>query len=376
MEKERTKLPLLVDDKPLYVISDDIKAKSEELEQFLEGMPYMNSKMFSKNVLYSHEIQANNNIEGYSDDVDLIDSIILRKKNISDEARRLRIINLYNGYRYILNNKEINKDNLKELYRLLSDGLLDEEDKANMGEYYRNEPVYIFFSDRLDVEPDKGVDPERVEEYMNILFDYINSNNDNLSSTEKFIKSQIMHFYFVYIHPYFDINGRTSRTTAMWYLLNHKDYPFIIFNRAIQMHKNEYYKVIRDVKKFKNVSFFLNYMLNNVHFELEKEHFMEVINQNTPELLTSTDYQTMSYILSMRSTLTYSDFAQFYNLRNEKKNKLTIYNEMLLPLVEKGIIIEKDFTRRGFSGVHQNRFFELNKALYDDDPAKIKLLHI
>ena len=109
MEKERTKLPLLVDDKPLYVISDDIKAKSEELEQFLEGMPYMNSKMFSKNVLYSHEIQANNNIEGYSDDVDLIDSIILRKKNISDEARRLRIINLYNGYRYILNNILINK---------------------------------------------------------------------------------------------------------------------------------------------------------------------------------------------------------------------------------------------------------------------------
>ena len=49
-----------------------------------------------------------------------------------------------------------------------------------------------------------------------------------------------MHFYFVYIHPYFDVNGRTSRTLAMWYLLNEEAYPYIIFNRAINNNASNY----------------------------------------------------------------------------------------------------------------------------------------
>ena len=72
---------------------------------------------------------------------------------------------------------------------------------------------------------------------MNQLFEFINNNELEETEINKFIKSQIMHFYFVYIHPYFDVNGRTSRTVAMWYLLNNKNYPYIIFNRAIEFNK-------------------------------------------------------------------------------------------------------------------------------------------
>ena len=81
---------------------------------------------------------------------------------------------------------------------------------------------------------------------MSRLYDYMQT-EDNLSTgskTDIFLKSQIMHFYFVYIHPYYDINGRTARTTSMWYLLNKEAYPFIIFNRGISLNKKEYYRVL------------------------------------------------------------------------------------------------------------------------------------
>ena len=83
---------------------------------------------------------------------------------------------------------------------------------------------------------------------MNELFDFINKYSFNSSKTLEFIKSQIIHFQFVNIHLYYDINGRTARTTAMWYLLNKQIYPYIIFNRAISLNKNEYYKLIKNTK--------------------------------------------------------------------------------------------------------------------------------
>ena len=127
--------------------------------------------------------------------------------------------------------------------------------------------VYIYYSSNLEIEPDMGLPANQLDLYMDEFFNYINSNTSLVSNTEHFIKSQIMHFQFVNIHPYYDINGRTSRTTSMWYLLNNDVYPYIIFNRGISLNKNLYYKIIRDVKQYRNVTFFLNYMLDNVKIE-------------------------------------------------------------------------------------------------------------
>lgn len=241
-------LPLSLEQGNLYLISDKIKEKREELEFFLQDNPYMNSEEFSKKVVFSHEIKANNDIEGYSDDIELVCDILNKKIKIDDKNKEQRIKNLYKGYKFIYKNKEINKENLQKLYSILSKNLLCKYDLENMGKYYRNDDVNIFFSSNISVEPDKGIDPEKIEKYMEEYFNYVNSNNNLMSDTDYFIKSQIMHFQLVYIHPYFDINGRTSRTTSMWYLLNNKVYPYIIFNRGIGLNLKDYYQIIREVR--------------------------------------------------------------------------------------------------------------------------------
>ena len=406
--KKHTELPLLVDDQHLYLIEEDLKQRREEMDDFLQGLDYMNSRDFSHDVLFSHEVQANNLIEGYKDDVELVNNVIYHRLQIKDEKRKNRILNLYRGYKYILEGKEINKDTVRKLYSILSKDLLSEEDRQNMGKYYRKNPVYIYLSGVMNTELENfsdmrsylayvrelygeeavkkysrmysmGVHPDKVNEYMSRLYDYMQT-EDNLSTgskTDIFLKSQIMHFYFVYIHPYYDINGRTARTTSMWYLLNKEAYPFIIFNRGISLNKKEYYRVITDVKRFKNVSFFLNYMMEHVRTELEKEHIMDMINSSSNEELTSLDFQNLHYILSMKQTRTYLDFRDFYNSQNnEKKPFDEIYENMLVPLLEKGVIIEGNKTSKTTPNGKENHFFEINDKLYDKTSPKIKRLKI
>ena len=245
-----------------------------------------------------------------------------------------------------------------------------------MGEYYRNAPVYIYYSRILTTAPDEGVDYRFIDECMDSLFDYLNDGSSTLSATDQFIKSQIAHYYFVYVHPYFDVNGRTSRTVGMWHLLNNKAYPYIIFNRAIPLTLKKYYKIIREVRAFNNATFFLNYMLGNVKVELEKERVISSINESIHGELTASDYQTLLYILSLNGLKSCKDFASFYNRINGKTSVTTVRDEMLMPLIDKDILKVVRETNSGLNDGTNNFVFQLNRNLIDDDPAKIKKLKI
>ena len=112
-------LPLTASNGKLYLVEDKLKRRIEELELFLQDNTYMNSKEFSKNVLFSHEIKANNNIEGYNDDVGLVYDILNNKIKINDKDKERRIKNLYNGYRYIYEGEGVVQEN-KDIYTLSS----------------------------------------------------------------------------------------------------------------------------------------------------------------------------------------------------------------------------------------------------------------
>ena len=358
MSKIWLNLPLLK--RNMFLEEESLKPIKYELEKIIDDNKFMCSKKFSKSVLFYQEIKANNTIEGYNDNIEEVRYIIRHKTNSNDKEKR--IMNLYNGYKYILNEKEINKDNLKELYSLLSKGLLTRNEINRMGEYYRLDPVYIFYSNSAYKEPDQGMDAKYIDCYMNKFFEFINQFNLGDTLTDEFIKSQIMHFYFVYIHPYYDINGRTSRTTSMWYLMNKKAYPYIIFNRAIQIHKPEYYKIIRETKKYSNITCFIDYMMKNVKSELIKESILNSINNNIH--LNYKEYQTLYYILSMNSINSVKDFTYFYNLYNDKIKSKEAYEYMIQPLLNKKILLKERDTKTNMFNNNKNFIFKLNNDLY------------
>lgn len=371
-------LPLKNNNRYFYINEDMLKEKEEELEEFILKSGKMNTLSFAKKVLLFNEVQSNNSVEGYYDDIEKIKKVVNEKKiyKNSQEKDKLRIINLYEGYRYILDNKDITKETLKELNSILSKGLLDDEEYKNMGEYYRKNPVYIYYSSDVTKRPDMGLDASLIEDKMDELLDFMNNYSFDDTKTMSYLKSQILHFYFVYIHPYYDVNGRTARTTSMWYLLNNNVYPYVIFNRGIQINKNEYYKIIRETKKYSNISLFLKYMMNTVLAELEKEYIMQLIANSCSKKLETLDYQTLHYLLSIKGNITVSDFANMYNRYNDKKKVLKIEEEMILPLIEKDILIKTRETNGHLSSFKNNYELAFNFKYVDYDDNLIKNIHV
>ena len=351
---------------------DDIK---EELENFLSDKNYMKTIAFVKKILFNLEIKSNNTVEGFTDDINFIEEVIKNTGSITNDEKRKRIINLYYGYKFILNHHQINEEDLKKLYDILSEGLLCQNDLNRMGPLYRRAPVYILNKGRLDTELDQGLPYELIQQYMDKYFEFISNNQDG-TMTEYFIKSQIIHFYFVYIHPYFDVNGRTSRTVAMWYLINMKAYPYLIFNRAINFAQGSYDGKILDAKYNGDISRFIEFMMVNVKKELEKEMIMGEIKENTNSKMRAMDFQALNYILSMNGDINVLTFATLYRANNGFKKVKDIYEEVLRPLIEKEILIITRTTQKYMFDEYRNEVLKINPTRYDSDNPQIKRLKI
>ena len=375
MAKEKLPLKTLTGI-PFRINIDILKEIEEELEIFLLEEDFMNTRDFSKKVMFNQEIKANNTVEGYNDSVSFIKKVIENASEEQNIEKRNRIINLYNGYQYILKGQDITEENVLKLYKILSKDLLEEYDLSHMGEKYRKAPVYILKSGRLDDSMDEGIPYEKIEEYMDSYFEFIDTFKVDDSQTEEFIKSQIMHFYFVYIHPFFDINGRSSRTIAMWYLLNKEVYPYIIFNRGINFDSN-YDRVIGTSKTRLDITEFLKYMLISVKKELEKEFIIHNLDSQSERQWHTIDYQALNYFLALNGEKTVLDYATTYNRLNTKKNTKTIFENMLLPMIEDETLKITRTTKKNMFENVPNLVLELNKDKVNEiNLEKVKRLKL
>jgi len=371
MNEKREYLELKkVDGTRFYIKKELLRSSKESLETLLQDETYLHTREFAKKAMLFHEIKSNNEVEGYKDDIETIRDAIKNAESIHDPQKRARILNLYNAYLYILKIKKMDKERLRHLYNLTSKDVLSQYEQENMGEYYRSRTVYILNGGRLDTYPDEGVPEDRIEQFMDAYFNFL-ENYTAENETDEYIKSQILHFYFVYIHPYFDVNGRTSRTLAMWYLLNKKAYPYIIFNRGISFSGSSYDKSIIGVKNTNNLTPFIKFMLDTVQKELEKEYVIHTISGKIKPSLTPTEYQALLYFITMKGQKSIFDFANFYNTRHDHKKVTEIYQTMLEPLLDKGVLdIERESSKE-CQGI-RNKILSLRPI--DINPEKIRNL--
>lgn len=346
---------LLENKKRIHYNGDYLEKDRERLSKFISNMDFMKSIDFANRIMFSTEIKSNNTIEGIYDDISYIEKVISKRYNKKEDVKR--ILNLYKGYKYILTHESINKDSLKELYSILSNGLLTKEELNSMGKYYRNDMVYIFSTNDFE-HPYLGIEPEKLDYYMDMFFDYVNN-----SELDPFLKSQIMHFYFVYIHPFFDVNGRCSRTLSMWYLLNKKEYPYLIFNRAISFKRSKYIDNIITTRKHGDITLFLKFLLEIVLKELEKEYILYNINNNLNFNLSKEELQMLLYILSMNGNITIKDLITMYNNYNNHQKLNIIYYEKIKQLIDKEIIVLTKETNSYLIDGMKNYFIAINPKL-------------
>ncbi|TEB13798.1 Adenosine monophosphate-protein transferase SoFic [Pelotomaculum sp. FP] len=271
------------------------------------------------------------------------------KEMINKKAKPLNtseqmIYNNYKALEYILENlhMSINDSTVQKIYKIITENTLDEESTVDK---YRNDAVIVFdYANQTEVY--EGPNYILVPKMMEDLFSFIHS-VDNLHPVEK---ASILHFYFVYIHPFFDGNGRTARALSYMYLL-HQGYDFFKFfsvSTVIKDQKSKYYKAIQDVEDYgSDLTYFIEFntkmiitSITNVVKRLEKEYgkalLFDALKENGVFLADRQKKCLEYFIKTEKKYITIEEYIKRYKVSYETSRKdLNILESMDLFSKEK-----------------------------------------
>ncbi len=291
----------------------------------------MTSRLFS-------EIEGSLNIENIPTTNKRIKEIYQKKKLVDNNDIIVR--NMLNAIMFITEEKPVfTKDNLLKLYNILSKDSLPEDKKLKEGDYYRHDKVYIGAYD--------GAPVEKIEQCMDSLFAFAN-NADNVKRYNMLLP-QICHYYLLYIHPYFDFNGRTARMVSFWlnFVNNMFVAPFYV-SEAINDSKSNYYRALENTRNTNNdLTYFLGYILEtSIKYSFIYKNIEEIKNElsKTGDSLTNTEWGYVKKILVHNSEnyFKYKDFLTYINATMTKPGALKILNN----LTEYNIL-EKNKNKKG-----------------------------
>lgn len=175
------------------------------------------------------------------------------------------VLNNYKALIFILENlyRDINEEFIIKIYQIVTDGTVDEEDTG-----YRKNQNYVRSLDEVIYEPPEF---KEVPKMMNELITFINDDSDEI--LHPLVKALVLHFYFVYIHPFNDGNGRTARALTYMYLLKngYHFFKFFSISSILKEFRGNYYKAIKNVEDYDNdLTYFLEFYLDMMEKSIKK----------------------------------------------------------------------------------------------------------
>lgn len=289
------------------------------------------------------EIESSLAIEGVRSTRAKIEKLNKTEYNDLIELNDIIVKNMLLGYEFIKNN-DITEDNIFKLYNILSKKCLKDNEKLLPGNYYRHDEVSIV--DGVNAVVDKRVDWKLLPELMSELIDFINSEK---TYDDHLITSHIIHFYFIFLHPYFDYNGRMARVMSFWY--NYKHAPslsLLLVSEAInnKIHKNGYYNAIMNSRNAGNdITYFLEYM-GKIVLKYSKTYINFYTIQSKlkgkGQVLNRAEEIALKYILAIPATGdNYFDWKDYKNFTHDNFSK-QYYLKLLNVLAELEILIVRE----------------------------------
>ena len=221
---------------------EKIITNSNELMKLSEEIPPVaQNKLILTQLI--EEIQSSNDIEGVKSTRKEINEAIQFKKSSG-----MRFSGIVTMYKAIMENKEIRINSIKnfrDIYDKLVLTEIEEKDKPD-GELFRKDVVYVKAGDKKFHQGDPS--ELTIVENLNKLIEFM-----NLSDISFIIKSIITHYYFEYIHPFYDGNGRMGRFLMSMYLGRKLDvYTGLSVSQGVLDNKTKYEKAFTEVSHPKN----------------------------------------------------------------------------------------------------------------------------
>lgn len=171
------------------------------------------------------------------------------------------VINTIAGANYAYG-RPITSKNVRKLWEKIVDGVCENAD--HMGNKYRDGMVYIGSASRIIHVP---AVPEMLPDLMDKWFAYREG-----ETSDCLLQSFVAHFYFVYIHPFCDGNGRAARILNASHLYHngYKKMKSLPLANAINNQLGSYYSSLAESEAVLNgiengwldLSPFVSYMLD------------------------------------------------------------------------------------------------------------------
>lgn len=289
--------------KPIFNIDDEINSYVNDINRKLKQIKISDKQkrkyMVSKSRVRS--IHSSLSIEDNSLSLFDVNNIIQNKRVLGKTDEIQEVKNAIEVYNQIKKYDYKSETDLMKAHQLMMKYFDENGSYRNHGEGIEKDGVLIFQA------PDSFLVPS----LMKSLFDYIKNSDINL-----LILASIFHYYFVYIHPFLDGNGRIARFWMSLMLFNYnKNFEFIPIEEELYLNQEQYYYSIMDSHLNHNANSFIKFCLNTINILLDK-----IINNNS-FVLNETQEKIVELIVSNKY-ITQNDIAEKlkFNVRTIKRN--------------------------------------------------------
>lgn len=197
-------------------------------------------------------------IEGARTTVDQVKKVFLQPTSKDDKM----VVNTVKACNFAYQTP-IDDKNIRDLWDIIVDGVCENESKA--GTCYRDGMVYIGNETKIIHVP---AAVGQIKELMGQLFNFLRE-----FPLEHMIKAFVSHFYFVYVHPFCDGNGRMARVMTSSYLYHHgyEKIQYLPLSRTINENLSGYYGSLVDSEwkyeengsSYLDITPFISYMIDS-----------------------------------------------------------------------------------------------------------------
>ncbi|MFA5007129.1 MAG: Fic family protein [Candidatus Izemoplasmatales bacterium] len=276
--------------------------------------------------IYS-EIESSLSIEGVRSTRARIEELHRIDYDILTDQNDIIVKNMLLGFDFVRKH-DITEQNIHQLYRILSNRCLNPGDELPEGLIYRNDAVQIV--DVAGAVVDRGVDRTRIPDMIGDLLAYIDRDK---TYEEHLVASHVIHYYFIYIHPYFDYNGRMARMLSFWYNVKHAPSLTLLFvSEAIRnkVNKAGYYAAIANSRTMENdITYFVEYaadvILDYTKVYINYYTLLRRIKSAGKQLRRSEEI-ALKHVLAMPGTEGYFDWKDFRDFAGESYSKVHCLN--------------------------------------------------
>ena len=307
----------------LSLLQEKILQNSNKINYILNRLPTIAIKEIIMKIL-SNELYKTNKIEG----IETVKSEIhssLKDDRISNKKSN-KLDGIIKKYKDIMENNFEDTEHIDSLssFRKIYEEMFEDFEKSGNykldGKYFRKDIVKVI--NGLGNTIHIGVNGEEaIEKNIESLIEFM-----NIKDIPFLVKASISHFFFEYIHPFYDGNGRFGRYLLSLYLARKLD-NLTAFSVSYSISRNldDYYKSfveVEDVTNYGEITFFVENILKTIKNGQEMiiellndsvmrfKHSMEILDELTKELSEKENIILQIYL----QNYLFNDFEELTNV--------------------------------------------------------------